>query len=235
VSGHSLFAPCHTVKSASNDAINDGCPEHVNIPSCCHNDGDGSTRLSSTSFGPCRRSSQYHGSDTLSLASSDEDHWGTQIGGYNERDVGYPPPPVVLHVPQGALQGAKTVDTVELEAMLERGFDNSVQRLPGPPHPIRYTLTGSSTTQLLHHRYNPISQSPSQGRLNTIISPTSPTMNMRRATADWPYIQELILTAKARLGMVGRTVWEWSGNCHVCHVYVGMLSWSVNGLENVWK
>lgn len=66
--------------------------------------------------------SQYDGSDTVSVASSDDDHWGAQIGGYNENSTQYPPPPIGL-VPH-ALESAETVDASDLEAMLEVGFDD---------------------------------------------------------------------------------------------------------------
>ncbi|EIW83255.1 glycosyltransferase family 2 protein [Coniophora puteana RWD-64-598 SS2] len=39
------------------------------------------------------------GSDTYSVASSDDDTWGGQIGGYNENGAAYPPPPVGLFTP----------------------------------------------------------------------------------------------------------------------------------------
>jgi len=83
--------------------------------------------------------SQYDGSDTLSLASSDDDQWGSQIGGYNEHNAQYPPPPVGLLVPDHALNSAKTLDGAELEAMLEHGFDDRPPPLP------RYQLSDSST------------------------------------------------------------------------------------------
>ncbi|KAI0743448.1 glycosyltransferase family 2 protein [Daedaleopsis nitida] len=66
--------------------------------------------------------SQYDGSDTVSVASSDDDHWGGQIGGYNENSVQYPPPPVGL-VPH-AFESAEIVGASDLEAMLEVGFDD---------------------------------------------------------------------------------------------------------------
>jgi chitin synthase len=69
--------------------------------------------------------STYDGSDTVSVTSS-EDHWGLQIGEYNENNAQYPPPPPVLHPPsQHALDSAKTIDERDLEAMLESGWDPS--------------------------------------------------------------------------------------------------------------
>lgn len=128
--------------------------------------------------------SQYDGSDTFSLNSSDDDHWGPQIGGYNEHNVQYPPPPVGLILPQDdALHSAKTVDGAELEAMLEAGFNDR----PTPPsstYAPRYQLSDGSTTQLANVNgsgYAPLTRSASPGLglpPSTAISPLSPTMNM---------------------------------------------------------
>jgi chitin synthase len=129
--------------------------------------------------------SQYDGSDTLSLHSSDDDHWGTQIGGYNEHNAQFPPPPVgLIHNQREALQSAKTVDGAELEAMLEMGFDDR----PTPPNSTyvpRYQLT-DSTTQLAQsgNGYSPLTRSSSPGVPNSVpslhntLSPTSPTINL---------------------------------------------------------
>lgn len=69
--------------------------------------------------------STYDGSDTVSVTSS-EDHWGPQIGEYNENNVQYPPPPPTLQpIPQHTLESAKTIDGRDLEAMLESGWDPS--------------------------------------------------------------------------------------------------------------
>lgn len=76
-----------------------------------------------------RAESQYDGSDTYSLASSEDDHWGAQIGAYNENASQYPPPPVALMLPR-ALESAETVAASDLEAMLEVGFDDR----PSPQH-----------------------------------------------------------------------------------------------------
>ncbi|KAJ7675086.1 glycosyltransferase family 2 protein [Mycena rosella] len=123
--------------------------------------------------------SQYDGSDTLSLNSSDDDHWGPQIGGYNEHNVKYPPPPVGLLPPQDALESAETLDSEELEAMLERGFDDA----PKNQSPARYQLqdASSSTVQLANVRgngYSPLVRSPTgqQQPPNLVFSPTTPTM-----------------------------------------------------------
>lgn len=129
--------------------------------------------------------SQYDGSDTLSLNSSDDDHWGTQIGGYNEHNAQFPPPPVGLIDSQSeALQTAKTVDGAELEAMLEMGFDDR----PTPPNSTyipRYQLS-DSTTQLAQsgNGYSPLTRSSSPGVLNNApalhntLSPTSPNIGL---------------------------------------------------------
>ncbi|KAF9007978.1 glycosyltransferase family 2 protein [Cyathus striatus] len=126
--------------------------------------------------------SQYDGSDTLSLQSSDDDHWGPQIGGYNENHSQYPPPPVGL-IP--AVQNAKTVDGSELEAMLESGFDDR-STPQSPIYAPRYQLTDGSTTSLVNvgsNGYAPLSRSTTPGSNrnsppSNALSPTSPTMNL---------------------------------------------------------
>lgn len=128
--------------------------------------------------------SQYDGSDTMSLASSEDDQWGTQIGAYNEHNAQYPPPPVGLTLPEdNTLQSAKTVDGSELEAMLEMGFDDDRPTPPGSTTPStyvpRYQLTDSSTTSLVNvadNGYSPISRStsPVPTRIPNLLSPTSP-------------------------------------------------------------
>lgn len=128
--------------------------------------------------------SQYDGSDTLSVASSDDDHWGPQIGGYNEHHAQYPPPPAGLLPPAGALAGARTLGGAELEAMLETGFDDAQQRraqgqpaAAAPGYAPRYQLTDGSTTQLLEG-YAPLSRGGSPGEPET---PTGVAPG-----ADWP-------------------------------------------------
>jgi chitin synthase len=63
-------------------------------------------------------------SDTLSIATSEEDQWGTQIGAYNENSSQWAPPPAALLLPHhGVIQSAETLEGDELEAMLEQGFE----------------------------------------------------------------------------------------------------------------
>ncbi|KAJ6495575.1 glycosyltransferase family 2 protein [Mycena vitilis] len=116
--------------------------------------------------------SQYDGSDTFSMHSSDDDHWGPQIGGYNEHNVKYPPPPVGLLLPQEqALESAETLDSKELEAMLEMGFDDA------PPTPTRYQLqdASSSSLELASGRVNGYAPlTAGQQPPNVVFSPTTP-------------------------------------------------------------
>ena len=79
--------------------------------------------------------SQYDGSDTFSVHSSEDDHWGLQIGGYNEHNAQYPPPPVGLHITNEKLESAETLGTADLEAMLESGFDDRPSPEPKYPNP----------------------------------------------------------------------------------------------------
>lgn len=86
--------------------------------------------------------------DTVSIISStDDDQWGTQIGGYNENGSMYPPPPATLHSPAPAImESAQTLGKDELEAMLEQGWDDATPPVPPIPKGInqttqRYQLT----------------------------------------------------------------------------------------------
>jgi chitin synthase len=125
--------------------------------------------------------SQYDGSDSYSITSSEDDHWGMQIGGYNENSAQYPPPPVALIMPEDrALETARTVDANELEAMLESGFDDR-QRTPttAPAYTPRFQLSdNNSSTQLAagHNGYAPLTRTASP--TNT---PTSPSFGASRA------------------------------------------------------
>lgn len=100
--------------------------------------------------------SQYDGSDTMSITSSEDDHWGTQIGGYNENHPLYPPPPVGLNA--RAMASAESIAASDLEAMLEVGFDD---RKPSRPMDGRHQQANG---------YTPLSRSTSPGR----ESPISP-------------------------------------------------------------
>lgn len=127
--------------------------------------------------------SQYDGSDTMSVTSSEDDQWGPQIGGYNENNAQYPPPPVGLVLQEPVLRSAQVVGGAELEAMLEAGFDDG----PSSPPPggsapgvyaQRYQLTDGSTTKLING-YTPMSRAASPGgggpppRPNQLGSPTA--------------------------------------------------------------
>lgn len=132
--------------------------------------------------------SQYDGSDTMSLASSDEDQWGGQIGGYNEHNTQYPPPPVGLLAQEETVHSAKTLDGAELEAMLEMGFEDR----PNQPHTAdmpKYQLSDGSN-QLISFGsdgYSPVSRSGSPGASQVnMLSPTSPTMRGEAWTQPLP-------------------------------------------------
>ena len=122
--------------------------------------------------------STYDGSDTVSVTSS-EDHWGPQIGEYNENNTQYPPPPpALLPLPQHALESARTIDERDLEAMLESGWDpspnassdnlHSAQSRSGPLSP-RLQLPGGRSVG--GPSYSPVGQPTSHS--NTTISPQS--------------------------------------------------------------
>ncbi|KZT27983.1 glycosyltransferase family 2 protein [Neolentinus lepideus HHB14362 ss-1] len=118
--------------------------------------------------------SQYDGSDTLSIASSEDDHWGGQIGGYNETSSVYPPPPVGLFVPEASVSRTSLVDGSDLEAMLEQGFDDpspvQTPTRPMPPGAPRYQLSDGQTVYTQLQR----STSPGASTPTYVASPMSP-------------------------------------------------------------
>jgi chitin synthase len=116
--------------------------------------------------------SQYDGSDTFSVNSSEDDHWGPEIGAYNENNTSYPPPPVGLHVAQETLHNAQTVGTADLEAMLEMGFDDrpepdtnyqSVRTPQGGNFAPRYQLSDSVPSR--GNGYAPLERATSPGAM----------------------------------------------------------------------
>lgn len=120
------------------------------------------------------RSSQYDGSDTISVTSSEEDQWGPQIGAYNENGAAYPPPPVAL-VRHHDIEGPN-VGAADLEAMLEAGFDDRPSSGGRPPpmgNAARYTLNDPGP-------YAPLARSTSPNTLTSgtpqkLMSPVTPT------------------------------------------------------------
>ncbi|KAH7908610.1 glycosyltransferase family 2 protein [Hygrophoropsis aurantiaca] len=121
--------------------------------------------------------SQYDGSDTLSVASSDDDHWGPQIGGYNENHSQYPPPPVGLLNPAHSAGSGATLAGADLEAMLDAGFDDE----PPPSRTsqsanfaARYQLSDNPSQQHLMG-YATMSRSTSSDTTPSMTSPISPT------------------------------------------------------------
>jgi len=127
--------------------------------------------------------SMYDGSDTVSVTSSDDDHWGGQIGGYNENGAAFPPPPVGLFVPEQTKAGP-TVGGADLEAMLEMGFDDK----PTPPNSTyapRYQLNDAPTAQMgVGAAYSPLTRtsspaaSPRLGPSGNPLSPLSPSVDL---------------------------------------------------------
>ncbi|KAG1802316.1 uncharacterized protein HD556DRAFT_1494772 [Suillus plorans] len=87
-------------------------------------------------------------SDTHSVVSSEDDHYGPQIGGYNENNTQFPAPPVGLFA-----SGNKVVGGAELEAMSESGFDDDEsprQRTPtSAMYAARYQLSDNPSQQHL--------------------------------------------------------------------------------------
>ncbi|WWD19914.1 chitin synthase 1 [Kwoniella shandongensis] len=96
-----------------------------------HNDSDG---LGVAPRGGWTRS-EYE-SDSGSVFGSEEDVWGAEIGGYNEHNPAFPPPPIALppqtsfeHGGLGGAGGGQTLGMDEMAAILDSGFDDQ----PPPP------------------------------------------------------------------------------------------------------
>lgn len=117
--------------------------------------------------------SQYDGSDTMSVTSSEDDHWGAQIGGYNENNPQYPPPPIALHA-QGLVSG-ESIAASDLEAMLETGFDDQRSPQYQPPPGSRFQLSDKPGG------YTPLSRSPG---FQSPVSPTRPVDAMSSAAEE---------------------------------------------------
>ncbi|KAF8647038.1 hypothetical protein AX16_006875 [Volvariella volvacea WC 439] len=138
--------------------------------------------------------SQYDGSDTVSVVSSDDDHWGPQIGGYNEHNTKYPLPPVGLFRPHNdALQNAKTVGGAELEAMLETGFDTSRSNSPvpgsGTSTPNTYAPGGAANARGYAPMMRAVSPTASghgagSSQGSNMLSPTTP-LPAGLQSSDW--------------------------------------------------
>lgn len=135
--------------------------------------------------------------DAMSVASTDDDQWGVQIGGYNENSPAYPPPPADVLLPRDELLAeAETIGGADLEAMLDSGWDNedrssnasSSQLLQanGVPGAPRYQLsdaalgpkpTFNAYAPMVQHgagQYGMQQHAPAGGR--TVMSPVSPTV-----------------------------------------------------------
>lgn len=134
-------------------------------------------------------------SDTLSLASSEEDLWGAQIGGYNENSSAFPPPPPAVGLVAGnpdLMASTTTLGDDDMEALLDSGFDDSpsqrsstrysrINRSSVHPSTPRYQLTDSLVAPPRDFQAYP---NPSPGPISArrsppvprerVISPTSP-------------------------------------------------------------
>jgi chitin synthase len=132
-------------------------------------------------------------SDTLSLASSEEDVWGAQIGGYNENSsmMHMPPPPPTAGIASNPdlMASTTTLGDNDMEALLDAGFDDSPTRSstrysrsrpPTLPSTPRYQLSESLAAPPRDFQaYPPRTGSPGSRQYappprERVISPTSP-------------------------------------------------------------
>ncbi|ORY25449.1 chitin synthase-domain-containing protein [Naematelia encephala] len=95
-------------------------------------------------------------SDSGSVFSSEEDVWGAEIGGYNENNPSFPPPPIAL--PAGAVTpDGETLGMDEMAAILDEGFDD-------PPAVAFRSQQTYATSPLNRTAYKP-SRSPSPSNM----------------------------------------------------------------------
>ncbi|WVR09675.1 hypothetical protein IAU60_006750 [Kwoniella sp. DSM 27419] len=85
-------------------------------------------------------------SDSGSVFGSEEDVWGAEIGGYNEHNPAFPPPPIALPLEQASHDG-QTLGMDEMAAILDSGFDDP------PPPTFRSHQNVPSPLQRHQHDY----------------------------------------------------------------------------------
>jgi chitin synthase len=129
-------------------------------------------------------------SDTYSLASSaDDDVWGAQVGGYDENNVKYPPPPLGLFVNPDTVSSAVTLGDGDMEALLEQGWDEVT---PSPP-PMSPAHNGRQRTYQGYPLPTPTSTdsmpstATSQAPLMQSYSPVSTPRGERIGSPPSPY------------------------------------------------
>ncbi|WVQ66759.1 uncharacterized protein L199_004950 [Kwoniella botswanensis] len=135
-----------------------------------HGDNDG------LGLGPTPRAawtrSDYE-SDSGSVFGSEEDVWGAEIGGYNENNPAFPPPPIALSQQShhDHSQG-QTLGQDEMAAILDSGFDD------GPPHPPQssYRNERNAPSPLHRHQHDYSPQMRYQTNGDYISGPKTPDM-----------------------------------------------------------
>ncbi|WVN90063.1 chitin synthase 1 [Cryptococcus depauperatus CBS 7841] len=100
-------------------------------------------------------------SDSGSVFSSEEDMWGGEVGGYNENNPAFPPPPIAL--PPSPVPGGPTYGDDEMAAILDSGFEEYQQHphAPVPAPAYRTALNPPSPLHRHQHEYT-----STQTRLN---------------------------------------------------------------------
>jgi chitin synthase len=73
---------------------------------------------------PGRGFARDYDSDCGSVVSSEEDVWGAEIGGYDENNPAYPPPPTTVAPENSAMRGpTQTLGVNDMATLLDQGFD----------------------------------------------------------------------------------------------------------------
>ncbi|WWC91990.1 uncharacterized protein L201_006944 [Kwoniella dendrophila CBS 6074] len=114
-------------------------------------------------------------SDSGSVFGSEEDVWGAEIGGYNENNPAFPPPPIALssssHYQQGYQNGygdhhndddGQTLGMDEMNAILDSGFDDRPHLNSNPNLPQSSYKSNSNIPSPLHRHQHDFTSSSQQ-------------------------------------------------------------------------
>ncbi|ODN77368.1 chitin synthase 1 [Cryptococcus amylolentus CBS 6039] len=117
--------------------------------------------------GPKAWTRSEYDSDSGSVFSSEEDMWGGEVGGYNENNPSFPPPPIALPPNSPAAGPGETIGMDEMAAMLDSGFDDTAAP---PPRTLRPLKNPTSPLHRHQHDFN----TPPAAQLRFNLSDTQP-------------------------------------------------------------
>ncbi|ORX40470.1 chitin synthase 1 [Kockovaella imperatae] len=114
-------------------------------------------------------------SDANSVFSSEEDVWGSEIGGYNENNPAFPPPPIALP-PVSFQDSSATLGQDEMAAILDSGFDDVPPQMPlrNGYAPALNPAQGYNSRFSPHSRGSPFGQHYEKGQYSSFDPPSLP-------------------------------------------------------------